>query len=271
MMKEQLNIALCQSDIAWEDAASTISSLDAPVRAFLSGCDTDLIVFPETYSVGFSMNPVVSERPDGPSVQWLREISKAYGVAAIASVPTLDKDDDGIEGRYNRCFFICPDGTEYHYDKHHLFTPSGEGAAYVPGKERVCVSYKGWNIELNVCYDLRFPVWSRNTGNRYDLLVNIANWPVSRVKAASTLIKARAIENSAYALFCNRIGSDPLCEYNGCSTVVNWFGERICSSRTVAGLRFYKATLKAADIRHYRERFAAWKDADEFTLLNESI
>ncbi len=271
MMKEKLNIALCQNDIVWEDAESTISGLDAPVRAFLSRRDTDVIVFPETYSVGFSMNPAVSERPDGLSAQWLREISKAYGVAVIASVPTLDRDDNGMEGRFNRCFFICPDGTEYHYDKHHLFNPSGEGAAYVPGERRQCVSYLGWNLELNVCYDLRFPVWSRNIGNRYDLLVNIANWPVSRIRAASTLIKARAIENSAYALFCNRIGSDPLCEYNGCSTVVNWFGERICTGMTVAGVRFYSATLKAADIRHYRERFAAWKDADEFTLLNDSI
>lgn len=270
-MKEKLRIALCQNDIVWEDATATISRLDTPVREFLARCETDVLVLPETYSVGFTMNPEVSEFPDGPSAQWLREISRACGVAVIASVPTLDKDGKGTEARYNRCWFICPDGTEYHYDKHHLFTPSGEGSAYTPGKERVCVPYKGWNIELNVCYDLRFPVWSRNAGNRYDLLVNIANWPVSRVKAASTLIKARAIENSAYALFCNRIGSDPLCEYNGCSTVVNWFGERICKGKIVEGLQFYRASLDAAELTHYRQRFAAWKDADKFTVSNESI
>ena len=266
MMKETLNVALCQNDIVWEDADATIAAIDAPVRSFLEKNDVDLIVFPETYSVGFSMNPEVSEKPDGVSANWLRAISSEYKVAVIASVPTVDTGAEGKECRFNRCWFICPDGTEYRYDKHHLFTPSGEGDAYTPGRERVCVNYCGWNIELNVCYDLRFPIWSRNVGNRYDLLVNIANWPVSRIRAASCLIKARAIENSAYALFCNRIGSDPLCEYDGRSTVVDYFGNRICRGVTVGGMRFYKATLNAAELCHFRERFAAWKDADAFNL-----
>ena len=266
IMKEKLNIALCQNDIVWEDAEATISGIDGSVRSYLERNGTDILVLPETYSVGFTMNPSASERPDGPSAQWLRKISADFGIAVIASVPTLDRNGRGEECRYNRCYFICPDGTEYHYDKHHLFNPSGEGDAYTPGKERVCVDYCGWNIELNVCYDLRFPVWSRNTGNRYDLLVNIANWPVSRIKAAATLIKARAVENCAYALFCNRTGSDPLCEYDGRSTVVNYFGDRICDGRTVGGQRFYRASLDASELKRYREKFAAWKDADEFIL-----
>lgn len=263
---KDLKIAVCQSDIVWEDAAATIASLEAPVRRYCKKYNPDLLIFPETYSVGFTMNPAVSEKEDGISASWLRRIAAELGVAVIASIPVLEKDKKGVEQRYNRSHFITPSGEEYHYDKRHLFNPSGEGAVYVPGKERCTVSYKGWNIELNICYDLRFPVWSRNVGNRYDLLVNVANWPDVRVEAAKALIRARAIENCSYAVFCNRVGSDTTCRYNGQSAVVDYFGNSIAETRNACGTRFLSAVLSKENLLHFREKFPAWKDADTFTV-----
>ena len=261
-----LKVALCQSDIIWENAEATLKMLEEPVRAFCKKHKPDLLILPETYSVGFTMNPEVSEYEDGISAQWLRRMASELGAAVTASIPTYDVDKDGTTRRYNRCHFITPDGMEYHYDKRHLFNPSGEGGTYTSGKERCCVEYKGWRIELNICYDLRFPVWSRNEGNRYDVLVNMANWPDVRVSSAQALIRARAIENSCYAVFCNRVGSDVLCEYNGKSTVVDWFGTRICRDSIVKGVRFMTAELDRKALEHYRLRFPASKDADNYKI-----
>lgn len=258
---ENLKIALCQHSIVWEDAKATVGSLEPAVRKFCKSHRPDILIFPETYSVGFTMNPAVAEPADGFSVTWLRETARLTGAAVIASVPVLEGGS-----RYNRCFFITPEGDEYSYDKRHLFNPSGEGKTYTPGKSRTTVSYKGWNIELNVCYDLRFPVWSRNTGNRYDLLVNIANWPDVRIAAAEALIRARAVENCCYALFCNRVGEDATCRYNGKSAILNWFGQSVAAAGTVCGVKFLSAELDCEALAHYREKFPAWKDADSFEI-----
>jgi len=260
-MTNNLKIALCQTDIVWENAAETIATIEKRIYSFCKENHPDLIVLPETFSVGFSMNPEVSEPSDGPSVSWLRRSAAACDAAIIASVPTLEG-----ENRYNRCYFITPDGKEYHYDKRHLFNYSGEGATYCPGKEKCIVSYKGWNISLTVCYDLRFPVWSRNNGNAYDLLVNIANWPDSRINAARALIRARAIENCAYSLFCNRVGEDMFGTYSGGSVIYDYFGDEVGCEKNVDGVSIISAELSRKDIDHYRERFPAWKDADKFNI-----
>ena len=258
---ENLRIALCQHNIVWENAQATLARIDRPVRRFCAKRQPDLLVFPETFSVGFTMNPDASEPGDGPSASWLRTLSRECGVAVVASVPTLDGGH-----RYNRCYFIGPEGEEWHYDKHHLFTPSGESAAYEKGTQRCTVPWKGWNIELNVCYDLRFPVWSRNPDCGYDLLLNIANWPSSRIAAADILIHARAVENACYAVFCNRIGKDALCDYNGHSRIVNFYGEDIARRRCAGGVRFYTAELSLPKLQHYRSRFPVTEDADHFEL-----
>ncbi|MCR5709572.1 MAG: nitrilase family protein [Bacteroidales bacterium] len=262
-----LKVALCQHDIVWEDAAATIGRIDRPVRRFCERYRPDLLVFPETFNVGFTMNPDVAEENDGPSSAWLRGIAASCGTAVIASVPVKLHGPGGEECRVNRCRFIAPDGTEYIYDKHHLFTPSGEFPAYTPGNSRCTVPYKGWNIELNVCYDLRFPVWSRNEGCRYDLLVNIANWPASRIEAADILLRARAVENACYALFCNRVGEDALCGYDGHSMVLDFFGGDIARRRRAGGVRFYQAGLSLKKLRHYRERFPVSADADKYEII----
>ena len=258
---EILRTALCQHDTVWENAPATLERLDRPVRRFCAKYHPDLLVFPEAFAVGFTMNPAQSEPLDGYSVSWLRTIARACDTAVVASVPTLDG-----ESRYNRCYFITPDGAEWHYDKRHLFSPSGEREAYTNGRSRCTVPYKGWNIELNVCYDLRFPVWSRNLDCGYDLLLNIANWPSSRIDAADMLLHARAVENACYAAFCNRIGKDTFCDYNGHSRIVNFFGQDIARRRRVAGVRFFTAELSLPKLQHYRSRFPVSEDADAFTV-----
>ncbi|MBR1538346.1 MAG: nitrilase family protein [Bacteroidales bacterium] len=264
---ENLRIALCQHNIVWEDARSTIARIEKPVRRFCAKHRPDLLVFPETYSVGFSMNPSVAEPPDGPSTTWLRRIAGECGTAVVASVPTRIAGGEEGDHRYNRCWFIAPDGTEFHYDKRHLFTPSGESKAYEQGRSRCTVTYRGWRIELNVCYDLRFPVWSRNVDNGYDLLVNIANWPASRIEAADMLLKARATENACYAAFCNRVGRDGLCDYNGKSMLLDYIGHDIARRRRAGGVRFYEAELRMDRLRHYRERFPVSADSDRFEIM----
>ena len=263
---EKLRIALCQHDIVWEDARATTGRIEPPVRRFCAKYHPEVLIFPETYSVGFTMNPAIAEPVDGYSTAWLRRIARECDVAVIGSVPTLVPDPEG-DHRYNRCWFIAPDGTEYHYDKRHLFTPSGESPAYEHGITRCTVPYRGWRIELNVCYDLRFPVWSRNVGNGYDLLVNIANWPASRIEAADILLRARATENACYAAFCNRIGADGLCDYNGKSMILDFFSHDIARRRRVGGVRFYEAELRLDKLNHYRERFPVSADSDNFEIL----
>ena len=263
---ETLSVAMCQHDIVYEDAAATIARLDAPVRRFCATHKPDLLVLPETFSVGFSMNPAVLEPVDGLSASWLRRIAAECGTAVIASVPTRVAGPDGAERRFNRCWFFTPEGGEFHYDKRHLFTPSGESPAYQCGDRRVTVPYRGWRIELNVCYDLRFPVWSRNVGNGYDLLVNIANWPASRIDAAQILLRARAVENAAYAVFCNRIGFDSLCDYDGKSMILDYVGHSIARSCHAGGIRFFTADLPIAPLAHYRERFPVSNDSDLFEI-----
>ena len=258
---EILRTALCQHDIRWEDARGTLDRLDRPVRRFCAKYHPDLLVFPEAFSVGFTMNPALSEPDDGPSAAWLRRLARESGAAVVASVPTLDAGH-----RYNRGYFIAPDGAEWHYDKRHLFSPSGESPAYEKGRRRCTVPYRGWNIELNICYDLRFPVWSRNPDCGYDLLLNIANWPASRIDAAGILLHARAVENACYAAFCNRVGRDALCDYNGRSMIVNFFGQDLARRRCVGGLRFYTAELSLPKLQHYRSRFPVSADADAFDL-----
>ena len=263
---DTLRTALCQHDIVWEDAAATLSRIDAPVRRFCAKHRPDLLVLPEAFSVGFSMNPDVAELMDGPSASWLRDIAASCSVAVIASVPTWLASPQG-DRRVNRCWFITPEGTEYHYDKRHLFTSSGENPAFQPGDRRCTVHWRGWNIELNVCYDLRFPVWSRNAGNGYDLLVNVANWPASRIDAAQMLLRARAVENAAYAVFCNRVGSDSLCDYDGKSMILDYVGHNIARRCRVGGIQFYSAELQMAPLAHYRDRFPVVEDADRFEIL----
>lgn len=257
-----MRVALCQCEIVWEQAEKSIELLERPVREFCRRFSPDIMVLPETFSVGFTMNPDVCEMEDGVSASWLRKTARETGVAFVGSIPTYGPDGK----RYNRCYFVSPEGWERHYDKRHLFNYSGEGKTYTPGNEICKVQYKGWTVNLNVCYDLRFPVWSRNVDNGYDLLINIANWPDVRIEAAKALAKARAIENCCYCLFCNRVGSDAFCNYNGQSMIFDFFGQKIASRRKILGTQFLFADLDRDALDHYHEKFPAVRDSDSFTI-----
>ena len=259
-----LNIVLCQCDILWEAPRENCRRLSRLVESYMEGRTADILVFPEFFSMGFTMNYDAVLLEGGQTLRWMQSIALKYNLAVVGSVPTAS------DGRIvNRCYFIAPDGAELHYDKRHLFRMGEENEHYAAGESKVIAHYKGWNIALNVCYDLRFPVWSRNIGLEYDLLLNVASWPDSRIGVTEYLIKARAIENMSYAAFCNRIGEDPANAYNGHSRVISPRGEDIAAAEDMGVAQFLSATLSAAKLDFLREKFPAWKDADLFEIKNE--
>lgn len=262
MQQNNLNLALCQWDIKWENVELNLSMLNDAVQVFFNSAPkTDILILPEFFSTGFTMNNAAAQEPNGPSTLWLRSIAAKFDVAVVASIPIREG-----EKLYNRCFFITPEGDECHYNKRHLFNMAGEGEVYTRGEKQVVVDYKGWRIALNICYDLRFPVWSRNCDNKYDLMINVANWPSSRIEAAKVLSRARAIENCSYFAFCNRVGSDLECEYNGASAVIDFKGFDIASIEICNNTDFICATLEMDKLLAYRDKFPSWRDSDMFTI-----
>ena len=182
-------------DLAWRDEAANLRKVEQLAER---AQEADLLVLPEMFTTGFCMDAAeLATTMGGAVIQQLKEISQRYDLALYGSLIVEENNR-----HYNRGLFITPDGDVRTYDKHHLFSPGTEAETYSAGKEKVIVPYKGWNICLQICYDLRFPVWSRNPDCGYDLLLNIANWPSSRIEAADILIHARAVENACYAAFC---------------------------------------------------------------------
>lgn len=269
---KDLSIIVCQCDIEWENPLGNCSKIEAMLDSAIrdveeggggnSAQSVDLVILPEFFSMGFTMSrdAAISER--GSTLKWMREFAASRGVALYGSVPTVDTDSGRM---YNRGYFVYPDGLVVKYDKKHLFRMGGESESYSAGAERVVVDYLGWKICLNICYDLRFPVWSRSAELEYDLLINVASWPASRIGVTEHLIKARAIENISYAVFCNRVGNDPSNHYNGLSRVVSPRGEDILllseDKEDVANV-----VLKYEPLRGLREKFPVWKDGDRFEL-----
>ena len=187
-----MKVAICQYDMSWEDAASNLRTVERLVER----ADADLVVLPEMFSTGFKLHAsVVAEPMSGPTIAAMREWSRRYGKAIVGSVVIVDD-----EGRFrNRQFFVKPSGEMTWYDKRHLFRPGGEGRDYTAGTERVVVEYGGVRFLLQVCYDLRFPVWSRNRGD-YDAIIYSASWAADRREAWRLLLRARAVENQAFVL-----------------------------------------------------------------------
>ena len=200
-MKNELNIIGIQSSIVWEKPEANLEYFDQQISKLPS--TVDLVILPEMFTTGFSMNPIsIAETMEGPTVKWMVITAKIYSMAIVGSVVIKENDQ-----YFNRLFFVHPNGHIETYDKRHLFTLAKENDQYTSGNERLIVLYKGWRICPLICYDLRFPVWSRNT-NEYDLLVYVANWPSIRIDAWDTLLKARAIENISYCIGVNRVGED---------------------------------------------------------------
>lgn len=273
MKKEDLNIALCQCGVVWEAPQENFIRIGAMIRRYVGQCPAwaeypDLIVLPEFFPTGFTSNAAMAEPVDGPALNWLRQTASEYGTAVAGSVPVSDA------GRlYNRFYFVHPDGRTEWYDKRHLFRMSGENEVFSSGSRRKVVEYLGWRIGLNVCYDLRFPVWTRRTpDNDYEVMLNVASWPSSRAAAASILSYARAVENEAWFVFCNRVGESPENRYGGGSLIVDYKGRSLGKFHTDTsveddGAGFLSARIERSSLMRFREKFPAWMDADEFETI----
>jgi len=256
-----LRISLIQTELVWHDPAANRSQLEGKVASLAD--TTDLIVLPEMFTTGFTMAPrEVAEIADGPTTNWLRTLAAQTGAAITGSVATRD------DGRFvNRLLWVEPDGRVLHYDKRHLFRMAREHEHYSAGRRRLILEWRGFRICPLVCYDLRFPVWSRNRRLApYDLLLYVANWPASRRSAWQSLLPARAVENLCYCAGVNRIGPDGHgVEYAGGSVLCDYLGAVLADLGNAAQVR--TLTLELAPLNRYREKFPAHLDADEFDLL----
>jgi len=261
-----LRISLVQGATLWHDPAGNrdyYGDLVAPLRGI-----TDVVLLPETFTSGFSNDATGNaETMDGPTVEWMRAQSRALDAAVCGSVQL--RVGDGV---FNRLLWATPDGELRHYDKRHLFRYAREHERYAAGRERLTVEWKGWRICPLVCYDLRFPVYSRNRFDverpgalDYDLLLYVANWPAARAYPWKTLLRARAIENLCYVAGLNRIGTDGNgLAYAGDSAVIDFLGHPVseCTDEEVV----VTTTLLASELAAHRERFPAMLDGDAFEL-----
>ena len=251
----KIRVAICQVDMEWENTARNLKRLEPIVAA----ADADVVVLPEMFATGFKLRPsCVAEPADGLVVTTMRRWAAQYGRAVVGSVVVAEQ-----ERFRNRMFFVKPSGETAWYDKRHLFRPGGEARDYTPGDRRVIVEYMGFRFLLLVCYDLRFPVWSR-CRNDYDAIIYVASWPAGRRDVWRTLLRARAIENQAYVLGVNRTGDDPRLHYSGDSAVIGCKGETLAEAGE--GQRLLTARLDMDELRRFREKFPAWRDADDFDL-----
>ncbi len=253
----KLNVAICQVDMEWEETEHNLSRIEKVVAEAAA----DVVVLPEMFATGFKLrHSVVAETMDGPVVTAMRRWAREYDKAVVGSVVILE---DGIYR--NRMLFVEPSGKMTQYDKHHLFRPGGEGRDYTPGKRRVVVEYKGFRFLMQVCYDLRFPVFSRNRGD-YDAIIYCASWDNKRRDAWCALLRARAIENQSYVIGVNRVGTDPDAVYIGDSKAIDYLGRTMADAES--GEWTMVVTLDLEEQRAFRQSFPAWMDADDFELKN---
>jgi predicted amidohydrolase len=255
-----MHLALLQTDIVWEDKQANLRRCTDKINALPD--EVRLVVLPEMFSTGFSMNPQrLAETEEGKTLKGLRETAVRKAVAITGSVIAEEN------GRYfNRLFFVFPDGSYKKYDKRHLFSMSEEPLHYTAGAQRLIVEYEGWRICPLICYDLRFPVWSRNYGDVYDLLIYVANWPAARINAWSALLPARAIENRCYVAGVNRCGADGAgIVHCGRSQVIDYKGTVMATAAENTEDTLI-AALSLDKLNTFRKKFPAGNDADAFTL-----
>ncbi len=255
---KNLKVTIIQPDIIWEDVNANLnqySSLLSQVG------ETDLIVLPEMFTTGFSMeSEKLKETMEGTSVRWMKETANAKNVAIIGS---LIIEENGKV--FNRAIWVSPDGKMQHYDKRHLFTMGQEHLHYSSGKEKLLVEYKGWRICPLICYDLRFPVWSRNAEN-YDLLIYVANWPAARSHVWKSLLVARAIENQSYCIGVNRSGIDGYgISYSGDSALIDAKGTAAFLGEHPEIKTF---EVDYHELHNFRKAFPVLNDRDKFSLKN---
>lgn len=256
-MQNQLKITLIQTDTVWKDIVTNLQNIEDKIASIEEG--TDLIVLPEMFSTGFVMQPnSIAETMEGSAIQWMKKTASHYKTALAGS---LIIEENGLY--FNRFIFVHHSGALTYYDKKHLFTLAGEDKIYTAGKHRLLFEYKGWKISPFVCYDLRFPVWSRNTEG-YDIALYSANWPKPRINAWDSLLKARAIENMCYCIGVNRVGTDANnLEYNGHSQVIDPLGEILKLSQENEEA-VCTAILDKEKLDSCRRKFQFLQDRDAF-------
>jgi omega-amidase len=258
-----LTLTLIQTKLFWEDRAANLAMLEEKIRGRNSA--TQVVVLPEMFSTGFSMAPGrLAETMDGEAVQWMQRVAREQRIILTGSLMMQEGDHF-----YNRLLWVLPNGEIGHYDKRHLFAYAGEDQHYTPGKRRFIASVNGWRINLLVCYDLRFPVWSRqqytDAGYEYDVLIYVANWPERSNIAWNSLLQARAVENQCYTVGVNRVGEDGNGIYHsGDSMVIDPLGEVLYHKAHDEDV--FTITLDKDHLNAVREKLPFWKDADPFVL-----
>ncbi|WP_421506333.1 amidohydrolase [Erwinia rhapontici] len=252
-----LNITVLQQPLVWMDGPANLAFFDGLLADIQ---DRDLIILPEMFTTGFAMEAAASSLPENEVIAWLQaKAAAAHAMVAGSAAIQVEK------GAVNRFFLVEPEGKVHFYDKRHLFRMAGEHEHYLAGDRREVIEWRGWRILPQVCYDLRFPVFSRNQ-NDYDLALYVANWPAPRALHWQTLLQARAIENQAYIAGCNRVGTDGNGhQYSGDSRIFSPQGEILALGEPHQAARL-DATLSLENLREYREKFPAWRDADSFSL-----
>lgn len=256
-----MRVSILQTNIAWEDKQTNLNDLHHSLKE-LQG-KTDLVILPEMCSTGFTMKSrELAEPINGETITTLRQWSNTYQIAIAGSYIACEEDR-----YYNRAFFVTPENEVYFYDKKHLFRMGEEGEYFSAGEQtKPIIRYRGWNICILICYEIRFPVWSRNVNNEYDLLIYVANWPTPRRHVWDTLLIARAIENMCYVCGANRVGIDGNnLSYNGGSAIYSPKGKII----TIAPdneVSTVTAELSIEELKAFREKFPVWKDADRFYI-----
>lgn len=254
-----LDIVPCDKKVNLSRAAASIKDLAG---------HADVAILPEMFSTGYILDGekarALAEPSDGPTIEWATATASACNMAVAGSFIALDHD-----GRlFNRAFFTEPSGETTYYDKRHLFAPGGENNVYTPGNAPIpLVRFRGWNIAIAVCYDLRFPVWLRNIRGAYDLLIVVADWPDSRAYAWKQLLIARAIENQAYVAGCNRCGEDSFGTYAGTSAIIDPKGNVIgTEAHTPDGTQCVVSRISRSALYDFREKFPAFLHGDTFTI-----
>lgn len=253
-----MKVIIMQTDICWAHPAQNVKTANKIIDNYPEG---DLFILPEMFSTGFCIQPKgIAEPADNlTTLQWMKKKAAERNCAIAGSIAI---EEDGKY--YNRFHFVHPDGKVECYNKRHLFTYGGEDKLFTAGHERVIVEFRGVRILLQICYDLRFPVWARNR-NDYDMIVYVANWPIPRIEAWKALVRARAIENQCYVAAVNRTGNDPYCQYNGASAVINPYGETIAAC-TEGQPSEAVAEIDMKSLNDFRKKFPVLNDADSFTL-----
>lgn len=260
-----LTITTIQTDLVWEDKTANLERLQEKINAIEER--TEIVVLPEMFSTGFTMQPqLFAETMEGETIEWMRRMASDKRIVLTGSI--IIKEDDRF---YNRLVWMLPNGEYGYYNKRHLFAYAGEDQHYAAGNKRLIASVKGWKINLQVCYDLRFPVWARQqlsdkSSPEYDVLIYVANWPERRSHAWKTLLCARAIENQCYVVGVNRVGVDgKKINHSGNTLIIDPLGEVLYHKADEEDI--FTITLEKERLDEIRTKFPFWKDGDHFKIL----